>query len=480
MKEEFFKTTDESNLAGRPSYSSKKNPQEEKLQVSPTKANRNVKTCASERTSTKQENESISKVKSKQEAPKLQLQYSSTTSDLKTATSKQVKQQVSTSCNTSIMDYIKSAKNHWALQHSQVARLGLAQKNQTHMAHLDQELKKTHKKLNSICLKETSELLETMLPLKPDHKKPGNIDELHNQTSIDQNRNNFRTISRGSCSPKAAVKRNNILGSRKVSLPIQNQTCLQRDRMVRPTIKKQLEFSPDSDKKESSQKKGRVFSLVEPTLPKNEILEKTNLQVFIKTKLTGFYMPSKPVTAIKTFNSATVRNSLDQRKDTNVSKPSNNFELARQSVMKAQSPYSKFSDLQRKPPKGKDTNNESIEDRKAVPRTYQKLVHQATSESLVSNTLGNTGVGSSQPKERPVVFGHQLNNKFKMIDYLEHDEKLVSTKKEYRVGLFKPGKTERIQKSNQCRAPAKSLRTNHKRVHGPREAERIYIWPRSR
>ena len=256
MKEELYKTCDESNPVSRPSYNSKTG-QGAPSQQSSLPYGKQLTACASERMSSKQEYEPAAKT-SKPVAAKLGLHYSPTTADLKHGAAKPAKQAVNASCNTSIMDYIKTAKSHWALQQPKTAQPGLSHKKQVHLAHLQHELKKTHKKLTSICKKEPTELVDCVSPKTVKAKAPAEIDTLLNHASLDQSRNDNRTFSRGSQSPKVNTKRSNVMGSRKVSIPFPTQAYYQRGKKVRQSIKKQLDFSPDSDRRDSSLKKGRL------------------------------------------------------------------------------------------------------------------------------------------------------------------------------------------------------------------------------
>lgn len=316
------------------------------------------------------------------------------------------------------------------------------------MAHLQQELRKTHKKLNSICMKESSDLMETITPEEEKPKRQADVETQLNQVSLDQSRNDGRTFSRGSCSPKGVIKRGNVVGGRKVSLPLHHQTYFKGERKVRPSTKKQLDFSPDSEVKDNSIKKANPISKEElqPTFVDN--FDKNGLQVFIQSRLTGYKKHTNGFGSEQKLKQSVVRQSLEQRKDSIMNKATNHLELARTSIKKPQQAFSLGKDTSKSLIKCTEHAGDTIEGRKGPSKAPPILVHQHTSESLLSNPIALHGAGSPVPKDKPVTFDHRLNNKFKMIDYFEHDEKLVSTKKEYRVGLRDLGKNQRIQKSH--------------------------------
>ena len=149
------------------------------------------------------------------------------------------------------------------------------------------------------------------------------------------------------------------------------------------------------------------------------------------------------------FKPVCIRQSLEKKKENILLQATNHLDVQRNSIKKSQQKPSRPRDSFKASSKAFDHQGNQTEDLKVQNRTHPVLIHQATSESLVSNTIGKIVPISPLPKDRPMVFDHRLNNKFKMIDYFEHDQNLVNTKNEYRVGLLNKGKIEGIQESCQ-------------------------------
>lgn len=75
-------------------------------------------------------------------------------------------------------------------------------------------------------------------------------------------------------------------------------------------------------------------------------------------------------------------------------------------------------------------------DRMRPTKTQPVLLQQPTYESLSSNNQLAHSPKLSKPayqKEKAVIFTHNLNNRFKMMDFFEHDESLNDARKGYRV-----------------------------------------------
>lgn len=158
------------------------------------------------------------------------------------------------------MDYIKNAQSHWALKKPSLDKKSVTEKNKVHIAYLKSELKKNHKKLNSICRKEASDLLEVS-PRTDEETKNNDQrrDSLKQPKKVSKTRNG-RTYAEAYRSPQLKNQRPNISGTRKTSIPIDVGLSYSKTRKVRPSVTKQLNISPHREKRDSGAMKGKFDS----------------------------------------------------------------------------------------------------------------------------------------------------------------------------------------------------------------------------
>lgn len=181
----------------------------------------------------------------------------------------------------------------------------------------------------------------------------------------------------------------------------------------------------------------------------DESSEKNTLEVYIQSRLAGGKKGQPLSGGGQLYHLGVVRQSLEQKKDSILQKAARHLEMAKSSSKKAQQSYprGKNTALEQR---GKPANNVGMPSslKRGTVKAHPVLVHQPTSESLACGPGTLHGFGSPSTKDKPVTFDHRLNNKFKMIDFFEHDAKLLSQKKEYRVVATNTGKTERVQEGS--------------------------------
>ena len=148
------------------------------------------------------------------------------------------------------MDYIKSAQNQWALKKPSLDRKPVTEKNKVHIAYLNSELKKTHKKLNSICRKEASDLLDISTRTDENKHSEGQKPESAKHLKLEARKNSCRTNAAINRSPQISYQRAKALGPRKTSIPSEIGVSYSKAKKARLNVTRQINLSPHSDHKD--------------------------------------------------------------------------------------------------------------------------------------------------------------------------------------------------------------------------------------